>query len=227
MVVPRRLGVVPIFSSFVIAWPREKRWANSLAVARHLDAHVRRQRVDHRDADAVQAARRGIGLAAELAARMQHGHDDLQRRFVGKARVRIDRDAAAIVADRQAAIGLQRHLDAAGMARHGFVHAVVEHFGGEVVEGAFIGAADVHAGAPADGFEPLQHFDMAGIIIAGGRGGGEQIAHGAVIGGGGRSEQGANGAGEKMRGPVFFALQYAVLQCTTIRPIWRSSPRID
>ena len=26
MVVPRRLGAVPIFSSFVIAWPREKRW---------------------------------------------------------------------------------------------------------------------------------------------------------------------------------------------------------
>ena len=41
-----------------------------------------RQRIDDRDADAVQAARRLVGLAVELAARMQRRHDDFERRFL-------------------------------------------------------------------------------------------------------------------------------------------------
>jgi hypothetical protein len=40
------------------------------------------QRVDDRDADAVQAAGGGIGLAGELAAGVQRGHDDFERRLV-------------------------------------------------------------------------------------------------------------------------------------------------
>ena len=75
------------------------------AVARHLDLERIRQRVDHRDADAVQPARGPVGVAAELAARMQHRQDDLERRFVGKARMRIDRNAAAVVAHRDPALG--------------------------------------------------------------------------------------------------------------------------
>ena len=96
--------------------------------------------------------------------------------------MRIDRDAAAIVGDGQAVVGLERHLDPAGMAGHRFVHGVVEHFGGEMVKRAFVGAADIHAGAAADGLEPLQHLDMAGIIIGGALRGSEQIGHGHCIG---------------------------------------------
>ena len=204
-----------------------KTLGKDFAIARDLDTHIRRQGVDHRYADAMQAARRGIGLAGKFAARMQHGHDDFERRFVRKARVRVDRDATAIVADRQAAISFQRHFDAAGMAGDGLVHAVVEHFGGEVMEGAFVGAPDIHARAASDGLQPLQHFDMAGIVIVGGRSSGEQIAHATVIGGGARLEQWANGARKKMPAGVNLLLQYFVLQCTTVGPIWRSSPRID
>src|SRR5690606_31549231 len=40
-----------------------------LPVARHFDADVAAQRVDHTDADPVQTAAGGIGLARELAAR--------------------------------------------------------------------------------------------------------------------------------------------------------------
>ena len=51
------------------------------------------------------------------------------------------------------------------MARHGLVHAIVHDFGKEVVQGLFIGAADIHAGAAADGLQPLQHLDVGGGIL--------------------------------------------------------------
>src|SRR5690606_240298 len=73
-----------------------------LPVARHFDADVAAQRVDHTDADPVQTAAGGIGLARELAARVQRGEDHLERRLARKLRVLVDRDAAAVVADRQA-----------------------------------------------------------------------------------------------------------------------------
>ena len=53
------------------------------------------------------------------------------------------------------------------MARYGLVHRIVEHFGGEVVHGTFVRAADVHSGAAADRLEPLQHLDILGGVAAG------------------------------------------------------------
>ncbi len=81
------------------------------AVARDLDLEPVGQRVDHRAADAVQAARGRIGLAAELAAGVQRGEDDLQRAEVLELGMRIDRDAAAVVAHAEPVAGLERHLD--------------------------------------------------------------------------------------------------------------------
>src|SRR5205085_4795353 len=51
-------------------------------VARHLDFERVGQGIDHRDADAMQPASGLVDLAAELAARMQHRQDDLERRFL-------------------------------------------------------------------------------------------------------------------------------------------------
>jgi hypothetical protein len=78
---------------------------------------------------------------------MQRGQDHFERGLAGKLGVRIDRDAAAVVGDRQAVAFLQRDLDPVGMAGDGLVHRIVEHFGGEVVQRALVGAADIHAGA--------------------------------------------------------------------------------
>ncbi len=144
-----------------------------LLVPRDFDPRVAGQCVDHRDADAVEAAAGGIGLAGELAARMQRGQDHFQRRFAGIFGVLVDRDAAAVVADRKAVALLQRHFDPRGVAGDRLVHRIVEHFGGEVVQRALVGAADIHAGAAADRLQPLQHFDGAaviGVAIAEGQG---------------------------------------------------------
>ena len=48
------------------------------------------------------------------------------------------------------------------------VHGVVEHLGEEVMQRLLVGAADIHAGAPAHRLEPLEHLDVGcGIGVVG------------------------------------------------------------
>ncbi len=82
----------------------------------------------------------------------------------------IHRNAAAVVGDGQPVAFIEGHLDAVGMAGDGLVHRIVEHFGGEVVQRAFVGAADIHAGSAADGLEPLQNLDRGTVVGFPGRG---------------------------------------------------------
>ena len=56
------------------------------------------QRIDHRDANPVQAARDLVGIAVKLTARMQLGHDHFGRRPAFRG-VLADRDTAAIIGD--------------------------------------------------------------------------------------------------------------------------------
>ena len=124
-----------------------------------------------------------VRLAAELAAGMQRCQDDLERRFVWKARMRIDRNAATVVADRQPIACGELDLDARRMAGDGLVHRVVDHLGGQVMQAAFVGAADIHAGAAADRLQPLENLNILGRIAVGRFGDGwvEKIRHGANI----------------------------------------------
>src|SRR3546814_8161691 len=55
-------------------------------VPRDLDHRVDRQGVDDADPDTMEAARRRIGLAFELPARMEHRHDDFERRLAREVR---------------------------------------------------------------------------------------------------------------------------------------------
>ncbi len=90
--------------------------------------------------------------------------------------MRVDGNAAAIVAHDQDIAGLQLQLDARGMAGHGLVHGIVDDLGGQVMQGIGVGAADIHAGPPADRLQPLQHLDILGGVTFRPRGGGvEQV----------------------------------------------------
>ena len=79
--------------------------------------------------------------------------------------MRIDRNAAAVVADRHPIAGGELDLEARGMAGDGLVHCVVEHLRGKVMQAALIGAADIHTGAAADWFQSLENLDILGRII--------------------------------------------------------------
>ena len=130
------------------------------------------QRVDDRDADAVEAAGDLVAVAAELAAGVELGEHDLGRGHALDASGRhgVDRDAAAVVDDLAAAVGQQGDVDAGGVAGHGLVDGVVDDLVDEVVEAADAGGADVHAGPLADGLEALEDRDRAGAVGVGGLG---------------------------------------------------------
>ncbi len=135
------------------------------AVALDVDLDALGQRVDHRDADAVQTAGDLVAAAAELAAGVQHGEHDRDRGEL-LARRDVDRDAPAVVADLDAAVGHDRDLDAVAEAGQRLVDGVVNDLPHQVVQAALTGRADVHAGALADRLEPLQHLDGAGVVGA-------------------------------------------------------------
>lgn len=134
--------------------------------ARDLDLEPVRERVDHGDADTVQAAGGLIGLGIEFSAGMQRRHDDFERRFAGEFRMRIDRDAAAVIGHGERAVLEQFDIDEGGVAGDRLVHGIVDHLGEEVVQSALIGAADIHAGPAADRLQPFEDLD-GGSVVAG------------------------------------------------------------
>jgi hypothetical protein len=119
------------------------------------------ERVDHRDADAVQTARDLVGAVVELTARVQHRHDDFGggAAFLG---VDVDRDAAAVVLDRDGLVGVDGDLDPVAVTGERFVDGVVDDLEHHVVQaGAVIGVTDVHSGPLADRIKALQDLDFA------------------------------------------------------------------
>ena len=90
-------SVVPIDAHFLGNMAAGEFHLINLPVAADLDLQPFGQGVDDRRADAVQTAGDLIAPAAEFAAGVQDGIDDLQRGLSG-LRLDIDRDAAAVVA---------------------------------------------------------------------------------------------------------------------------------
>jgi hypothetical protein len=130
--------------------------AGRASVARDFDHKIVGQRVDHGHADAVQAAGGLVDLAVELAAGVQHGHDHFKRGLAGKLRMVFHRDAAAIVGDRQIAVGIKLDFDEIGVSGDGFVHRVVDDFGETGGAARVVGAADIHARTASHRFQALR-----------------------------------------------------------------------
>src|SRR5215218_1477045 len=134
------------------------------AVAADLDADGLAQRVDHGDADAVQAAGDLVAAAvAELAAGVQDGQHHLDRRPALLLHDG-DGDAAAVVDHGDRVVGVNRDVHARRVARERLVDGVVHDLVDEVVKAAHTGRADVHARALADRLETLQDGDVLGVV---------------------------------------------------------------
>ena len=120
-----------------------------LAVAPDREVEPFAERVDHRNADAVQAARNLVRVLVrrvlELPAGVQLGHDDFGSRnalFAVDAR----RDAAAIVLDRNRAVRVQLDQNLVAMPRQRLVDRIVRNLEHHVVQArSVVGVADVHA----------------------------------------------------------------------------------
>ena len=118
----------------------------------------------------MQAAAGVIDFVGKLTPRVQHRHDDFERGFFRKFRVRINRHAAPVVGHAQRAIGFQLHLDTVGEAGDGFVHRVIEYFGKQVVQRALIDAADIHPRSLAHRLKPFKDLNVFRRVAACGRG---------------------------------------------------------
>ena len=135
-----------------------------LAVALDLELEQHRERVHHRDADAVETAGDLVDVVVELTARVELGHDHFGGRAV-LALVQVDRNAAAVVLHRDAVVGVDRDHDLGRVAGLHLVDRVVDELEDHVVQTrGVIGVADVHAGPLADRFEPFEDLDVFGGI---------------------------------------------------------------
>ena len=91
---------------------------------------------------------------------MERREDDFERALL-RLRVLVDRNAAAVVRNRdRAAVFVQRDDDVRGVAVHRLVDRVVENLPDEVVEAGAADAADIHARPLADRLEPLEDGDV-------------------------------------------------------------------
>jgi hypothetical protein len=137
-----------------------------IAIAPDFQPQVLGKCIDHRHANAMQAAGNFIAVVVELTAGMQHGHDDFG---CGDAffLVNIDRDTASVVGYSNRAVfeNLDDHI--VGVPGQRFVDGVVHHLEHHVMQaGAVVDVADVHARALAHRLEAAQDGDFAGIVIA-------------------------------------------------------------
>ena len=143
-----------------------------LAAPPHGEFQPAGQGVDARDAHAVQAAGDLVAVLVELAAGVQFGQRDFGGRalgFVLVVHLHAGGDAPAVVDDGERAVGVDGDQDVVAVAGQRLVDGVVHHLEHQVVQaGAVGGVADVHAGAFAHGFQPLQNLDgTRAIAIAG------------------------------------------------------------
>ena len=135
-----------------------------LAVLVDLDLQPLGEGVDDRGAHAVQAAGHLVAPAAEFAAGVQHGEDDLQRALAGLL-LNIHGDAAAVVGHANDVPLFDDDLDMGAVAGQRLVDGVIHDLIHQMVQARGRGGADVHARPLADRFQTLQNLDLRSIVF--------------------------------------------------------------
>jgi hypothetical protein len=125
-----------------------------LPIAANRQAQPFRQRIDAGDANAVQTTRNLVRILVELAARVQHAHDDLRRRtlrLVLVVELDAGRYAAPVVGHRNRIVGMNGDHDVVAMTGQRLVDGVIDDLEDHVVQTRAVrGVTDVHPGALAD-----------------------------------------------------------------------------
>ena len=115
--------------------------------------------VDDRCTHAVQTAGDLVAPAAELAACVQHGENDLKCALAGLL-LNINGDAAAVIGDGNDVARLYDYLDTVAVACKRLIDGVIDNFIHKVVQTRRRGRADVHARALSDCLQTLEHLYM-------------------------------------------------------------------
>ena len=126
----------------------------NLPFSLHLDIHPLREGIDNRGTDTVKAAGCLVGIAVELAAGMERREDHALRRDT--LLVHADRNPSSVIADRAAAISVQRHIDSGAVPGQVLIDRVVDNLIDQMIQSAAGSTADIHARSSPD---RLQSFD--------------------------------------------------------------------
>ena len=80
----------------------------------------------------------------------------------------IGRDTAAIIGDRDRAIGIEGYADLGRIAAQGLINGIIDHLIDHVMQArAVIGIANIHARALAHRIQALEHLDGFSAVIGG------------------------------------------------------------
>ena len=128
--------------------------AIAFAATTHLDLHLFAQRVNAGNTNAMQTAGNLVAAIAELAACVQHGHDNLDSRLLFLFH-HIDGDTASIIDNSNAVILMDDDLNVAAIAGQRLVNTVVHNLIHQMVQTAGRGTADIHSRSFAYCFQAL------------------------------------------------------------------------
>ena len=76
-----------------------------------------------------------------------------------------NRDAPAVIVDRNGVIDMDGDFDGVAISVDGFVNGIVHDFEYEMVQTAHSGGADIHGGPLADRAQSLEDFYTIGIVF--------------------------------------------------------------
>ena len=135
-----------------------------------LDLDSLRQCIHDGNTHAMQTAGNFVTGAAEFAARVEHGENDLGRAHALHLRIGmfIDRNASAVVDDFATPIGQQRDFNTRGMSGHCFIDRVVDDLIDQMMQARWTGRTDIHAGSFAHRLETLEDRDVFCAVLFGG-----------------------------------------------------------
>jgi hypothetical protein len=134
------------------------------ALAAHLDGEPFGERVDDRDAHAVEPPGYLVGLVVELPAGVELRHHHLHGRAVVLL-VRVNGDAAPVVGDGDRPVVVDRHRDGLAVAGQRLVDSVVDHLVDQMVQPPVVGRPDVHGRSLANGLEPFQGLYLVCAVL--------------------------------------------------------------
>src|SRR3989338_10063099 len=99
---------------------------------------------------------------------MKHGEHDFDSRLF-LAFMDVDGDAAAVVGDGDAVIGVDGDVDGVSVAGERFVDGVINDFVDEVVKAPRAHITNVHCGALTNRLDPFEDLNVLGTITGGDR----------------------------------------------------------
>ena len=133
------------------------------AVAHYLRLETRRQGIDDRHPDPVQASGDGVGALLELSSRVQRGQNRGQG-GLARAGMSGHRNASPVVGDPAPTVCLEFHMDLVRVAGHRLVHGVVDHLPHEMVQAARARRAYVHPRTAPDRLQTGEYLYVFGAV---------------------------------------------------------------